>query len=111
MRVGHVNTGLDYMFDLSTLFAGYTSDRRLDVSLAAGPVFSTRTSAGNEYVKQLVGLAVGAQVGFPVQYHVTENLGISLEPRAQAFLNGNYAGINGGRSLIANLQMGMKYTF
>ena len=111
MRVGHFNTGFDYMFDLSTLFAGYSSDRRLDVSLAAGPVLSSKTASNNEYVKQLAKSDVGAQVGFPVQYHVTKNFGISLEPRAQAFLNSNYAGINGGRNLIMNVQMGMKYTF
>ena len=110
MRVGHANTGFDYMFDLSTLFAGYTPDRRLDVSLAAGPVFSTRTSDGNDHVKQLAESSVGAQVGFPVQYRITDNLGISLEPRAQAFFNGDYAGINAGRNLITNVQAGVKYT-
>jgi hypothetical protein len=82
----------------------------LDISLAAGPVLSARTSSGNDYVDQLTESTVGAQVGFPVQYRLTDNFGLSLEPRAQAFLNRNYAGINGGRNLIANIQVGMKYT-
>ena len=111
MRVGHINTGIDYMFDLSTLFAGYTPDRRLDVSLAAGPVLSARTSDGNDHVKQLAESSVGAQVGLPVQYHVTKNLGVSLEHRLQVFSHRNYAGINGGRNWINNIQMGVKYTF
>ncbi len=111
MRVGHINTGVDYMFDLSTLFAGYTPERRLDVSLAMGPVFSMRAAFGNAYVKQLAKSSVGAQVGIPVQYRLTDNLGISLEPRAQAFFNRNYAGIGAGRSAIMNLLMGLKYSF
>ena len=109
-RVGHINTGFDYMFDLSTLFAGYTPDRRLDVSLAAGPVFSSRASGAAD-VKQLAKSSVGVQVGIPVQYRLTENLGISLEPRAQAFWNRDYAALGGGRSAIMNILVGMKYTF
>ena len=110
VRVGHINNGFDYMFDLSTLFAGYTPDRRLDVALAAGPVFSTRTSEGNVVVDHLAKSSIGMQVGIPVQYRFNENFGVSLEPRAQAFFNRDYAALNGGRSAIMNLQAGVKYT-
>ena len=110
VRVGHINNGFDYMFDLSTLFAGYTPDRCLDVALAAGPVFSTRTSEGNVVVDHLAKSSIGMQVGIPVQYRFNENFGVSLEPRAQAFFNRDYAALNGGRSAIMNLQAGVKYT-
>ena len=111
MRASHINTGVDYMFDLSTLFAGYTPERRLDVSLAVGPVFGMKAAFGNEYVKHNVNSSMGMQAGIPVLFHLTEKFGLSLEPRAQAFFNPSYAGVNNGRSAIINLQMGMKYTF
>ena len=91
------NVGFDYMFDLSTLLAGYTSDRRLDVSLAAGPVFS-------KLAKNSKKTAAGVQLAIPVQYHINENWGVSLEPQAQMF-KWNSASKN------VNLQMGVKYTF
>ena len=111
IRIGHINTGLDYMFDLSTLFTGYTANRRLDLSLAAGPVFSTNITTNKAYASSLKKFTVGMQVGAPVQLNINRNWGISLEPRAHIFFNDNYAGINGGRNLIMNVQMGMKYTF
>ena len=85
--------GVDYMFDLSTLFAGYTSDRRLDVALAAGPVVGKQVKGG--------------QLGVPVQFHLNENWGISLEPRARVLLSNSL----GLPRMDMNLQMGVKYTF
>ena len=85
--------GVDYMFDISTLFAGYTSDRRLDVALAAGPVVGKQVKGG--------------QLGVPVQFHLNENWGISLEPRARMFLSNSL----GLPRMDMNLQMGVKYTF
>ena len=101
-RIGHLNTGFDYMFDLSTLFAGYTPDRRWDVSLAAGPVFSTRMSNYDQFL--------GAQVGVPVQYRLNSNLGVSLEPRVRVYPLQNPISSNGGMSEVVDLQVGMKYT-
>ena len=95
------------MFDLSTLFAGYTPDRRLNVTLAAGPLFSIKASKVNHIAK----MSVGTQVGIPVQYRLNENWGISLEPRAKAFFNRDYAALNGGRSAIMNLLVGATYSF
>ena len=112
--VGHINTGVDYMFDLSTLLAGYTPDRRMTVSLATGPVFSARMAADKEYARDLKDTAWGMQLGIPVEFHLTEHLGLSLEPRARLF-GPDYAmsrhTIGGFTSKIFNLQMGMKYTF
>ena len=112
-RLGHFNTGIDYMFDLSTLFAGYTPDRRWDVSLAAGAVFSSKATADSEYAEQFAESAIGAQVGVPVQFHLNKNWGISLEPRAQVF-GENYAApqyiAGGALTEIVNVQLGMKYT-
>ena len=88
---GSSNVGFDYMFDLSTLFAGYTSDRRLEVALAAGPVFGKNR-------------AVGLQLGIPVQFRLNEKWGVSFEPRANKF-------VKGSSSQSINLQLGMKYTF
>ena len=85
--------GVDYMFDISTLFAGYTADRRLDVALAAGPVVGKQVKGG--------------QLGVPVQFHLNENWGISLEPRARMFLSNSL----GLPRMDMNLQMGVKYTF
>ena len=85
------------MFDLSTLFAGYTSDRRLDVSLAAGPVFSKLS-------ENFKNTAKGIQMAIPVQFRINENWGVSLEPQAQVF-KWNSASKN------VNLQLGAKYTF
>ena len=101
-RIGHLNTGFDYMFDLSTLFAGYTPDRRWDVSLAAGPVFSTRMSNSDQFL--------GAQVGVPVQYRFNRNLGVSLEPRVRVYPLQNPISSNGGMSEVVDLQVGMEYT-
>lgn len=101
--VGHLNTGFDYMFDLSTLFAGYTPDRRWDVALAAGPVFS---SAGSDQF-------LGVQAGVPVQYHINSNLGVSLEPRARVYPpvgNRNQNPITDGTSEVVDLLVGVKYT-
>ena len=112
--IGHLNTGADYMLDLSTLFAGYTSNRRMGVSLAAGPVFSARVAADKEYARDLKNFAMGVQLGIPVQFRLTEHLGISLEPRARLF-GPDYAmsrhTIGGFTSKIFNLQMGIKCTF
>ena len=111
---GYFNTGLDYMLDLSTLFAGYTPDRRLDVALAAGPVFSACITADKGYGEQLKKTAVGVQLGIPVQFHLTKKLGVSLEPSARIFGAGYAAPsyiVGGNTSKIINLQMGMKYTF
>lgn len=112
--IGHLNTGVDYMFDLSTLFAGYTPTRRWDVLIAAGPVFSARVASDKEYAKNLNKVAMGVQFGVPVQCRITKNFGISLEPRARVF-GPNYATpsytIGGFTSKIINVQMGMKYTF
>lgn len=112
--IGHINTGLDYMFDLSTLLAGYTPNRRIDVAFAAGPVFSARVAANEEYAQPLKKAAVGVQFGIPVQFHVGKHWGISLEPRARIF-GPNYAmpsyTVGGFNSKIFNLQMGIKYTF
>ena len=79
--------GADYMFDLSTLFAGYTADRRLEVAVAPGVVFGKTNK--------------GLQLGVPVQFRVNNNWGISFEPRARV--------LNSGKSI--NLQLGAKYTF
>lgn len=112
--IGHLNVGVDYMFDLSTLFAGYTPGRRWDVALAAGPVFSARVAADKEYAKPLDKFAMGVQMAFPVQYRVTEHFGLSLEPRARVF-GPDYATprytIGGFMSKIINIQVGVKYTF
>ena len=91
------NVGFDYMFDLSTLFAGYTADRRLDVALAAGPVFS-------KFAEGFKNTAKGMQLGIPVQFRLNENWGISLEPRACVF-------VQNSSSKSVDLQMGVKYTF
>ena len=112
---GYVNVSADYMFDLSTLLAGYTSSRRLDVALAMGPVFSTRISDTNTLMAaQLKKSALGAQVSIPVQMKLTENLGISLEPRAR-FFGKNYAAqgvvIAGELTKMLDAQLGIKYTF
>lgn len=109
-----INTGIDYMLDLSTFLAGYTPDRRMDVSFAAGVVFSGLASTNNQFAGQLSKCAVGLQVGIPVQYRLNGHWGISLEPRAQVF-GRNYAApyrhIDGVLAKIFNLQMGIKYTF
>ena len=99
----NANIGIDYMFDLSTLFAGYTPDRRWDVMLAAGPLFNMNGLERH----------VGAQVGIPVQYRFNENWGISLEPRARALYR--YRLLDAGlgtpsRYEIFDLLLGMKYT-
>ena len=102
------------MLDLSTLFAGYTSNRCWEVSLAAGPVLSARVAADKEHAQRLNRFALGAQFGIPVQYRLTERLGLSLEPRFRMF-GPDYAAprytIGGFTSKILNVQMGMKYTF
>ena len=103
-RIGHLNTSFDYMFDLSTLFAGYTPGRRWDVSLAAGPVFSTRMSNSDQFQ------FLGAQVGVPVQYRFNRNLGVSLEPRVRVYPLQNSISSNGGMSEVVDLQVGMEYT-
>lgn len=112
--VAHLNVGVDYMFDLSTLLAGYTPYRRWDVALAAGPVFSARVTAPKEDVKSLKKVAMGLQVGIPVQCHINDHWGISLEPRAR-FMGLDYAApehiTRGTMSKFLNLQMGLKYTF
>lgn len=112
--IGHLNMGVDYMLDLSTLFAGYTSNRCWEVSLAAGPVLSARVAADKGHAQRLNRFALGAQFGIPVQYRFTERLGILLEPRFRMF-GPDYAAprytIGGFTSKILNVQMGMKYTF
>ena len=112
--IGHLNMGVDYMLDLSTLFAGYTPTRRWNVSLATGPVFSTRVAANKDYAHNLKKAAIGMQLGIPVQFRVTKHFGISLEPRARVF-GPDYATprytIGGFTSKIINVQLGMKYTF
>ena len=85
------SVGIDYMFDVSTLFAGYTSDRRLDVALAYGPMIG----------KQMV----GCQIGLPIQFHMNKNWGISFEPRAT--LTNYYSDFRGSTSIL----IGVKYNF
>ena len=112
--IGHLNTGVDYMLDLSTLFAGYTPTRHWDVALAVGPLLGVRVAANEEYARRLNKVSVGAQLGVPVQYHFTKKFGISLEPCLRWF-GPDYATprytIGGETSKIINIQVGMKYTF
>lgn len=112
--VAHLNMGFDYMFDLSTLFSGYTPSRRWDVALAAGPMFSARLTTHEEHVKKLKKVALGMQLGIPVQFHINSHWGISLEPRAR-FMGLDYAApdhvTRGDMSKFFNLQIGVKYTF
>jgi hypothetical protein len=71
-------------------------------------------AADKEYARDLKDTAWGMQLGIPVEFHLTEHLGLSLEPRARLF-GPDYAmsrrTIGGFTSKIFNLQMGMKYTF
>ena len=112
--IGHLNTGVDYMLDLSTLFAGYTPTRHWEVALAVGPLLGVRVAANEEYARKLNRVSVGAQVGVPVQYNLTKHFGISLEPRLRWF-GPDYATprytIGGFTSKIINMEVGMKYTF
>ncbi len=112
---GNVNVSVDYLFDLSTLLAGYTKERQIDVALAMGPVLSSRLSEGYELMNKLSSTSLGAQFSVPVQWHINNNWGISLEPRARMFSK-NYANLSykanvGKTTKLIDVQLGLKYTF
>ena len=100
--LGFLNVAPEYLFDLSTMFAGYSPDRRWNIALAAGPVFSSLVVGEEHFTRHLNKFSVGAQMSIPVHYHINNHWGISLEPRAR---------ILNTATKIISAQVGVQYTF
>lgn len=111
--LGYLNVAPEYMFDLSTLLAGYWPGRRWGIALTTGPAFSFRMVGDQQFTKNLNTSSVGVQVAVPVQCRVNEHWSISLEPRAR-FFGSRYTahnGLGGSVAKIFSAQLGFKYTF
>lgn len=111
--LGYLNMVPEYMFDLSTLLAGYWPDRQWDIALAAGPLFNVRVVGDEQFTKHLKPFATGMQMAIPVLCRVNEHWGISLEPRARLFglrpIGQHKSRV--GIAKVLNVQFGVKYTF
>lgn len=99
----HMEIGVDYLFSISNLFSGYSSERKFELDAAAGVNMASK--------EDHTGLHFGAEVAVRGIYHVNPFLGIYLEPKLQGYSH-NFLPSSRGTSkidLIGSTSLGVQF--